>query len=195
MSQLEAEAAADLSSAPSDAGMARLTKLGTRMAELQTRIDELDAELKANNIELYELRTKTMVDLMHELHSDHLGLPEAGYDVVLQQFCHANIKADWSEEQREAGFAELDRLEAGDLVKNTITIVFGRNMAAERAEWLEKVRGLNLSFDPPEMKEARAVQWNTLTAFVKEQVKKGTVLDLEKLGATVGHEVVLNKRK
>jgi hypothetical protein len=194
--QLAAEAA-DMSSVPTEAGTAQLREMAQRMVALDTQVTLLEAQLKAANIELWDLRTSKMPELMGKLHTDSFGLPEAGVDLVEEPYYKANISADWDDDKREAGFAELDRVGGGDIVANTVTVSFPRGHDNERTEWIEKVRGLNLTFDPPEMTERRAVPWNTLTAFVKEQFqRRGNphALDLEKLGATVGTIVKIKRR-
>jgi hypothetical protein len=60
----------------------------------------------------------------------------------------------------------------------------------EAFAWLDKNRKLEVSYS-----SKLSVPWNTLTAFVKEQVEKGAVLPLDILGATVGRVVKLKARK
>lgn len=208
--ELSAEAA-DVSNVPTEANAARLRTMAVRMVELSRRKDEIEEELKAVNVELWGLRTSDMVSLMTELDQDSFGLASAGVDIKMVPYYHANIRADWPEEQREAGFSELDRVGGGDIVKNVVSVRFGRSQAALTTAFLEllgdssfqealadKVREIDPSSNHTELPArelTRAVQWNTLTAFVKGQVERGTVLDLEKLGATVGSIVNIEKRK
>lgn len=197
---LAEEAAADMSRVPSDEKIARLRKMGQQFFDLQATRDDLEKRLKDANVALYEMRMKTMPELMAELRTDSIGLPGANVDIVAKPYYHANIAADWDDEKKEAAFAHIDEMGGGDIIKTTITIFFGRDQHDQMTEWLEKVRGLNLSFEPPEMRLGRAVQWNTLTAWVREQWGKvrgadEPKLDLEKLGATVGTEAVIKPRK
>jgi len=186
--------AASLETMPSEQGLSRLNRMGRRIVTLDMEIKELQKLMDSKNIELYNLRTRDMPDLMAELNTDRIGLAAENVDIVLGMVYHANIAADWPEEKRDDAFAHLEEKGLGDIIKNTVTVVFGRNNYDNMNEWLEKVRGLNLSFEPPPVSIAKTVPWNTLTATVKEQVKKGTVLDLEKLGATVGMIVTIKER-
>lgn len=195
MRDLESEAA-DVSSIPSDDSLTRARRKAQELVDAERLRDELEQKLRDANVRLWDLKMREVPDLFAELGVDSLGLPGAGVDVEIGPYCKANISADWDTERREAGFEHLDALGAGDIVKNTITVTFPRGHDAERAEWLERVRGLNFSFEQPELVEARFVPWNTLTAFVKEQVQRGnTDLDLEKLGAQVGTIAIIKKRK
>lgn len=198
--EMAREAVVDTSRVPSDDKLKRAANLAGRMVRLQRLIRDLEAQTKKANVELYDLQTRDMPDLLTEIGTDRVGVPgegdEPGYDVELSTLTHAAILSDWEQERKDAAFKHLDDLDAGDLIKNTITVTFPRGHDDERQEWLRKVRGLNLDFDPPELVESRTVPWNTLTAWVKEQLRKGNKeLVLEKIGATHGTFAVINKRK
>lgn len=193
MQQLQSEAES-LSTMPSDAGVARLRKAAQRLVELDRLVDMLDEELKQAKKDRWDLQTRELPDLFAELNTDRIGLPDEGVDVVSKPFVQANIAADWEPERREAAFEHLDSVGGADIVKNVVKFEFSRGHADEMDEFLEKVRGLNFSFEPPQAEVTKTVPWNTLTAFVREQVRAGTVLDLEKLGATVGTKADIKKR-
>lgn len=205
--EMAQEAAVDASRLPSDSGARRLATMGRRMVELEVLIKDLEAQTKRANMELWDLKTRDMPDLMAEIGQDRVGIPgdpsnpdDPGYDVVLTTRTHANIGSDWEEERRDAAFEHLDELGAGDIVRNSVTVSFGKGQAEQREEWLEKVRGLNLSFDPPELVETRTVPWNTLTAWIREQLQRGRTedqvqIDLPKLGATHGAYADIKRRK
>lgn len=198
--QMAREAAVDVSKLPSDDKLRRAAAMARRMVDLQRELKRLEDETKKANVALWDLQTRDMPDLFAEIGTDSVGVPgegdEPGYDVVLSTITKAAILADWPEDKRSDAFQHLEDLDAADLIKNTITVTFPRGHDDERQEWLRKVRGLNLDFDPPELVESRAVPWNTLTAWVKEQLRSGNKdLVLEKIGATHGTFAVINKRK
>jgi len=198
--EMAAEAAVDASRLPSDEGARRLGKMGREMVELERKI-------KDANMRLWDLQTKDMPALMSDIGQDNVGIPgdpsnpdDLGYDIRLTTRTHASIGADWPDDKKDAAFEHLDELGAGDIVRNSVTVSFGKGEAAHREEWLEKVRGLNLSFDPPELVESRTVPWNTLTAWIKEQLRRGRTqdqvqIDLPKLGATHGAYAEIKRRK
>lgn len=192
--------AADVSQVPTERNSARLRTMAERVVSLAADIADLEEQLRTRNTELWELKTKDMPSLMTECGVDRFGLAAAGVDLVLGPHVHANISSEWPEEQQVAGFEEIDRLGGGDIVRDVVSFSFGRGQHEQREEFKERVRGLNLSFGPPEMVEKRSVPWNTLTAWVRETIARvlpaGTPgLDLQKVGASVGLMVNIKKRK
>lgn len=189
--------------APTQAESKSLTELGVELFSTDSEIAEMEIEIER----LKELRKKIcMVDLpkaMQEIGQDKIGLPEFNVDLVLRPYFHANIKAEWPEEQRKEAFDWLENSGNGDLVKTTMTMTFGRT-ELWKARWIvgiiRTVRKYVMTGDPdvpdiPEPEIHMGVAWNTLTAFVKEQITKGEKLPLDILGATVGNIVEIKKRK
>lgn len=222
MEQL-AEDAADLSSAPSDSQMSLLRERGTELVEITADIAALESQLSAAKSRKTELAHKTLPDIMMEMGSDSLGLADAGVDIVLADYAHANISKDWNDERRERAFSHLEYLGAGDLVKSIMTIPAGKgDMESMRAlvslvrvimeggtvdlveavsDWVENDElAEHLQPVSASVSLELAVPWNSLTAFVKEQAAKelgpdDPVLDVEAIGATIGKVVKIKKRK
>lgn len=165
------------------------------LRDKEAEIANLDERLKEAKAAANEMRHKTMVDLMQEIGVDKVGLPAEGnyppVDAELKPYYHANIAADWEPEKRQAAFNWLDSAGHGDLVKTSITILIPRDdraMAVSIQHYLEQCNVQHtVLLDVP---------WNTLTAFVREQVEKyHRTPPLETIGATVGQVVKLKARK
>ncbi len=169
--------------------MARLLR------DKEREVGDLNERLTEAKAAVLDLKHKKLVDLMHEAGVDKVGLPAEGnqppYDATLSPYYHANIAANWEPTKRQAAFNWLEGEGHGDLVKTVITITLGRDQrdAAREIQAELEHRGFSVSAQLD-------VPWNTLTAFVREQVEKhGTVPPLETLGATVGQVVKLKARK
>ena len=127
---------------------------------------------------------------------DHLGLqPEGnlpGYTAELRPYYHANISGDWEPEKKEAAFDCLAKHHAEDLVKTKITVLLGRGdrKAAKKVE--SALKKLKVSFS-----RELSVPWNTLTAWLREQVEDVELETppLDVIGATVGEKVSLKQVK
>ena len=172
-----------------------LRDMARRLRDKEKEITDLDERLRATKAEAAEIRTKKLVDLMAEVGVDKVGLPAEGNypacDAELRPYYHAVISADWEPERRQAAFAWLDSAGHGDLIKTAITVLLPRDdraMALSIQHYLEQCGVQHtVLLDVP---------WNTLTAFVREQVEKyHRTPPLETLGATVGQVVKLKARK
>lgn len=207
MEQLTEEA--EQSPVASDEQVARIRTKAGELLQVESELRDLEEKQKQLSQRRNELRHKELPDLLSEFGLDSLGLPQAGEygaDLVSTPYYHANIAAEWDPEQRQAAFEYLDSIEAGDLVKNIVTLSFSREESELAAAYLEILRGTELRTMleaklgrrinwMPEPVVDRTVPWNTLTAFVKEQIESGASLDLEKLGATVGSVAKIKFRK
>lgn len=198
MNQPSPELAAALQKAPGPVPADKLDALratARRLRNKRAEITSLDERLSEAKAEAKLIETKELVDLMAEVGVDKVGLPAEGNypacDAELRPYYHAVISADWEPERRQAAFAWLDSAGHGDLIKTAITILIPRDdraMAVSIQHYLEQCNVVHtVLLDVP---------WNTLTAFVKEQVEKyHRTPPLETLGATVGQVVKLKARK
>lgn len=188
--------AADLSTAPTEVGSARLRALGEELTRVDAEVEDLAEQLREKIARRTEILTRDMVALMQEVGQDKIGMPEAGVDLELHPFYSANIAADWESERREAGFRYLESVDAGDLIKNVVAFQFGRSQHNFVRVFLEAVRALEFEAGlVPEPTVSMSVHAGTLTAWLREQTQAGEVVDLEKIGGTVGQVVKIKKRK
>lgn len=108
-------------------------------------------------------------DLLNEAKIDTLGLEAEGnlppYDLKLKPYYYANIKND-APEAPEA-YTWLEKEGHGDLIRRTYTIVFGKADGKAAKKFEEQLNKLKITYDV-----SFGVPWNTLTAFVKEQIEK-----------------------
>ncbi len=149
--------------APDDTDLAKVALLANQQIVIEAQIIELEAQLKAKQAELKAVREGALPMAMTEL-----GLLEfklvGGGKIIVRDMIAASIK----EENRDAAYAWLESHGHGDLIKRTITISFDRKDEA----WAKKfVRDLEQRKRPLAYQLKRAVNHNTLGAFVREQHK------------------------
>lgn len=204
--------------APAEDSLERVRVILRTARDKDREVNDLETRLKEVKAQVLELKQKTLPDLYDEVGIDNLGLPAEGnlpaYDCKLENFYHANISADWEEEKRQAAFSYLDDLtvaevipgkknkdgspatrqvsaNAGDLIKTTYTVLLPRGNRKKALDVEKALQKLGV-----DIVSKLEVPWNTLTAWVKEQVEKhNTTPNLEVLGATVGRVVKLKERK
>lgn len=188
-------AAAAGSETPTEDKLERVRDSLRTYRDLLREEEDLKARLKATGEQIAAMKTKTLPDLFTEVGVDKLGLPAQGnlpaYDAKLVPYYFANISAEWPPEQQARGYDWLDSNGHGDLIRSTYTVFVGKDDRATALMVESALRALKVDFTIK-----LAVPWNTLTAWLKEQVeKKQTTPPLDLLGATVGSVVKLDQRK
>lgn len=180
-----------------DTGIMReLAREAAELAKVDDLIKKTDSLLEDLKAKRNKLVTQTLPDLFDRCMTDRIGVPEEGVDVALETHYHAAIRADWSDEQRDAGFDELERAEAGDLIKCVLTITFGRGELGEARRVAEFLRAWN-EFQNRPISIRRDVAWNTLTSWFKGEIEDGDKhkIDREKIGARTSRQAKLIRRK
>lgn len=186
----------DAAAPPSEASLERVRAQLRLSRDKSREKEDLEARLKTVNEEINTISQKTLPDLFVEVGIDKLGLPAEGnlpaYDAALVPYYHANISADWPPEKQEEAFAYLAKEPGGeDMIKTVITIALGRGDRKTAAKVEKALDKLKVPYN-----RTLGVPWNTLTAWVREQVEKHKhTPSLDLLGATVGRVVKLKPRK
>ena len=181
--------------APSEDKLEKVRTFLREARDIDRQIMDLEDALKVKNARKLELIQKELPDLYDEAGIDNLGLPAEGnlpaYDCKLGPYYKASISADWPEEDRAKAFAYLEKQGASDLIKSTYVVLLPRGKRAIAIKVEAALKKLGVEFS-----EKLDVPWNTLTAWLKEQVEKHkTTPELDLLGATVGRVVKLKERK
>jgi hypothetical protein len=174
-----------------------LNKVSEKLRELRgidQEIGKYEQLLREKKERRQLLLEKEIVDVLDEAGMTSAGIQADGnnpaLDVEVRPYYHANIAVDWPEEQRKKSFAWIDKFHPG-MLRNTFTIKFGKSSRKLQVQFEKLAKKNKLEFT-----NEFGVPWNTLTAFVKEQIeehKRRPPLDL--LGATVGRVAVIKKQK
>ncbi len=160
----------------------------TELAREQLRLLRKEALLKKELAEVTEqLNANQMAKLpkaMSEADVEEFQL-KGGYGVAIEKFVHASIPSlsaknmtkDEAKEKNERGIAYMDE-QAPDLVKNLISIEFGRGEEKFFAKFL---RDLAQRKRPVKAAFTRSVHASTLGKWVRERIEKGMSVDEEAL--------------
>ena len=173
----------------------QLRAAARELRDQQALIGDLEERTKAAKAAVQEIQMKRLPDLLQDAGVDSVGIPPEGnlpgYDGKLKPYYHANIAESWEPERRAAAFDWLEKNGHGDLIKVTVSAVFGRGDIANARILEDKIRQLGFQ---PEL--SYGVPWNTLTSWLREQIEKyGRTPPLDLFGATVGYIVKLVARK
>lgn len=176
----------------------------SQLAEVRDKVREFrDIEKRIADHEqaIVELKSRRKEITDHELVTlmDDAGIPSItlaaegnlpAFEVEVGAYYHANISAEWPEEKRRKAFGWIAKYHGG-MLRNTFVISFGKNSEKLQAEFAKLAAKHKLPH-----KNEFGVPWNTLTAFVKDQIenhRRRPPLDL--LGATVGRVAKIKKQK
>jgi hypothetical protein len=162
-----------------------------QLRELELKNAELAETISENSRTIKVIKEKELVDLFDAAEISSLGIEASGnlpaYEVEIKAYYHANIP----EENEPKAFAWLTKQGHGDMIKGVYSVAFGMGEEKKRLAF-EKI----LQKGKYQYSYKFGVPWNTLTAFVKEQIEeKKKEPPLKLLGATVGRVASLVKAK
>lgn len=186
-----------LDTVPDADKLTSLSKLAAEMVRLDIHINEMEEDIKLRKIELYEMQTKTLPDMMLEIGTDVIGVPEAGVNIVLEKKCHASISKEWEPDRRAAAYDHLREIGGGDLIKNELVVSAGRGSDEKMRQIASRVTQMLAEVElEASVNIDSNVQWNTLTSFVKSTLEAGDVpVDLPRIGATYMSVAKIAKKK
>lgn len=175
----------------------RLGGLSAKVAELRDldmKVAELEERLRECKERRRELTEETLPKMMSLAGVTSVTVPPEGnmlgYIADLKPYYKAAIAASWPDAKKIEAYQYLEKEGYGDIIKHKFTIDLGRDSEDESAALRETLQRLGYSWV-----EDTTVNWQTLTALVKEQAQRGVVLDLEKIGATIGEVVKITPIK
>ena len=169
-------------------------KLVAQVRELNAKREAMKDAVSEIGERVFKMQHEELPTLFMEIGVNKLSIEADGdlpaVDTKLAPFYKANIPREKAAE----AFAWLEKNRHGDLIKNVFSVQLGMgdNVAAKKLEAFLRKEGIAYE-------RSRAVPWNTLTAFVKEQVEdrkvKPSDLPLDLLGAYVGSVVTIRTTK
>ena len=156
-----------------------------KLLDIQKEVSALEDKLKKKKEEELKLSENEIPNLMQKAGAASIKLTD-GTAVEIKPYYGARIPASRTEEAfnwlRENNFA--------DLIKNNVTLTFGRNednMAKSLVDELRQ-KGHNV-------KQAEKVEPMTLKAFVREQIEKGKDVPADLFGVYVATRTKLTTKE
>ena len=155
-----------------------------RLENLQKEIEDADKQLKEKKKNLEYLSGEIIPTMMAEMGLSHLKLMD-GSSVDVKPNYSANITIA----NKEAAFNWLRQNGLGDIIKNEISVSFGRNEDNKAADYavLAQERG----FQPTQKLKVEPM---TLKALVRERIEAGKDMPTELFNIFVGNKTT-RKRK
>ena len=156
-----------------------------KLNSLQQRIELQEDNLKSTKKEFERLSGEVIPTMMAEMGLSHLKLMD-GSSVDVKPNYSANI----SIANREKAFNWLRENGLGDIIKNEISVAFGRNEDNKAADYaaLAEERG----FQPTQKLKVEPM---TLKALVRERIEAGKEMPTEIFNIFVGNKTTIKRKQ
>ena len=156
-----------------------------KLESLQTRLDMQEDNIKNTKKQLEYISGEVIPTMMSEMGLSHLKLID-GSTVDVKPNYSANI----SVANREKAFNWLRENGLGDIIKNEISVSFGRNEDNKAADYaaLAEERG----FQPTQKLKVEPM---TLKALVRERLEAGKTMPTEIFNVFVGNKTTIKRNK
>jgi hypothetical protein len=156
-----------------------------KLESLQARLDLQEDNIKNTKKQLEYISGEVIPTMMSEMGLSHLKLVD-GSTVDVKPNYSANI----SVANREKAFNWLRENGLGDIIKNEISVSFGRNEDNKAADYaaLAEERG----FQPTQKMKVEPM---TLKALVRERLEAGKTMPTEIFNVFVGNKTTIKRNK
>ena len=166
-----------------DGELKTISDLALKQSQLEEKVSEKESELKSIKQELKEIAEVQLPEALQEVGVSEFSLVD-GTKVSVTPFYSARITTD----NKEEAFDWFRKNGHADLIKNTVSVSFGRAEDDTASSLLEKLDSEGFH---PEQKEW--VEPMTLKAFIKEQVQKGQPIPFDVFNIYVGRKTKMKR--
>lgn len=185
MAAAEAEASAE--QAPEDK-LKKIAFFGERQRHLKKTIAELENNLTIVKEQLRKVVEQDLPEAMDEVGMTSFVMDD-GSKITVSTFYSASIPED----RKDEAFEWLKENNFDGMIKADVKVQFGKGEFEIAQSFLQFIRGFNEKAIDPEYKES--VHWQTLRAFVREQIEGGAPLPLDMFGVFIGRKAELKLPK
>lgn len=155
--------------------------LAKRAKELEKEIEEIESVLKERKEQSRKLLEESIPAMLQELGMSKFAMQD-GSEITIKPFYNASIK----EENRAQAYEWLRENGFDDIIKNTVSVRFGRGEDQLCDTLLNQLREQNYPVE-----QAQKIEPQTLKAWVREQVERGSEFPTELFGVYVGQKATI----
>lgn len=168
-----------------DNSLAAISELGRQAILIEKDIEDLEATLAEKKEALRNLTDERIPDALKEIGMKSFEMAD-GSEIEVKPFYSASIPAD----RRGEAYEWLRAHGFDDIIKNTVSVQFGRGEDDAAGELINVIRKQGLL---PE--QAEKIESQTLKAWVREMVEQGTEFPTELFGAYTGLKAKIKRAK
>ena len=156
-----------------------------KLESLQARLQLQEDNMKNTKQEIQKVSGDIIPTMMSEMGLSELKLQDGSHLKVATSY-----RATISEANKEAAFNWLRNNGLGDIMKNEISVSFGRNEDNKAADYAELARGQGLQ---PTQK--MKVESMTLKALVRERIEAGKEMPADIFGVYTENKTTIKRNK
>jgi len=162
-----------------------LAKQIKHLRKLEDEVKSDEEDLKNKQKEVERISGEVIPTMLSEMGLSSLKLAD-GSAVEVKQYYVANISAI----NRDAAYGWLRSNGLGDIIKNDITVSFGRNEDNKAAEYANLARGQG--FQPTQKLKVEPM---TLKALVRERIEAGKEMPMDIFNVFVGNRTKITRKQ
>jgi len=165
-----------------------INRLATKVKDLQgleNEIDALEDRLKNTKRDLEILSGDVIPTMMAEMGLTQLKLMD-GSSVDVKPYYAASITV----KNREAAYKWLRENDLGDIIKNDVTVSFGRNEDNKAADYANLAQ--SQGYQPTQKLKVEPM---TLKALVRERIENGKDMPMDIFNVFVGNRTKLTRKQ
>ena len=148
-------------------------------------VEKTEDLLKLQQEEARRLSEEVIPTLMQQAGVSSITLDD-GTSVEVSPYYYAKIQ----EAHKEEAFRWLRENNHGDLIKNNLSVSFGKGEDADAVKLKESLEKQGLVVD-----QKQDVHWQTLRGFVKEQIEKNKTIPSETFGLYIANRTKIKSNK
>ena len=161
--------------------MSSVAALAKRAKQLEKEIEELDDTLKERKEQQRKLLEEAIPAMLQELGMSKFSMAD-GSVIEVKPFYSASIK----EENRAVAYEWLRNNGHDDIIKNTVSVRFGRGEDELCETLLQKLRE-----DSYPVEQSQKIEPQTLKAWVKDMITRGAEFPTETFGVYAGNKATI----
>tara|TARA_R110002110_G_scaffold55760_1_gene158993 strand:- start:68 stop:643 length:576 start_codon:yes stop_codon:yes gene_type:complete len=169
----------------SDSKLDKVSRLCSEAARLQEDVDRTAEEHKHFKKALHKVTDEYLPEALEELDLEKVVMKD-GSEITIKPVYAASIPKD----RKPEAFAWLREHGYGDIIKNNVTVTFGKGEDDDAQSFMDMCDERGFS---PEQREK--VEAMTLKAWLREIVEAGDAIPLDLFGAFVSQRAILKRGK
>ena len=165
-----------------------INKLADKIKEMQAKQTQLELQedsVKKTKKDIEHLSGEIIPTMLSEMGLSFLKLQD-GSSIEVK----TNYSATITQANKEKAFNWLRENGLGDIIKNEISVSFGRNEDNKAADYAELAKGQGL-----EPKQKLKVEPMTLKALVRERIEAGKEMPTEIFNIYVGNKTTIKRKQ